>query len=318
MKVRNLINAADDQVQEQPVPDFCLPRNAIGLEYEWEKTKRFPKNDNPYLNLAVNPELPPGAVAPNPLLQGTTHMAVITEVCKYYNHHVDHSLRGEGLEFNFKAPYSGSKLLKAIDAMDDCARVLGFEGSYRTSLHVHLDMRDATFPDDVHQFGAVYCVVEPFLYQYVGGGRHLSNYCIPWYKHPQHFEAFKDCIRKYHVPESSSAVAGFKIGKQANKYAGLNCFSLGDFGTLEFRHGRVTMQRDAIITWINLIMRIKQWCQEHPMTPDKVIDYCNHKKPEQFLVEVFKSHYRDAVRMSRNSEADYWNGLETLYQYVAA
>lgn len=306
MKVRNLIGSTEDIEQEQSVPELCLPRNAIGIEYEWENAAdRFP----------VGMDGPPG-------LLGKLHipgekLGMIQEVQKYFDAHIDGSLRQKGLEFTFKGPYVGSRIIRAIDSMDACARALEFTGSYRTSLHIHLDMRDRTFPDDVVQFGAVYCLVESFLYQFVGHQRSFCNYCIPWHKHPQQFENFLTILRTHHVSNSAHVVQAMKHGK-GNKYSGLNCFAIGDFGTVEFRHAPVTLQRDQIIQWINIIMRIKKWCNEHPMTPSSFVEYIASRTATSVLAEIFEAQYHDVTKRSRNLDADYWNGTETLYQFVSA
>lgn len=305
MKVRNLLGLNEDLEQEQPTPAFCLPRCRIGLEYEWENTKKFPHGEEPG-------EVPVVA-------DKTPARQSILDVHKYFNAHVDHSLREGGMEFTFKTGYSGSKVLRSIEVMDDCSRALNFTGSYRTSLHVHVDMQDVNFPQDVELFGAVYSVVEPFLYQFVGSGRNVCNYCVPWYKHPQQFENFLNTVRANFSSDgtkNSYLVGALRNGK-GNKYSGLNCFSLGDFGTVEFRHAPVTMQKDKIITWINLPMRIKQWVVNHPMTIAKFVDFCNSKPADWLLHDIFQSHYSDVVRLSRNIDADSWNGMETLYQYAA-
>lgn len=119
------------------------------------------------------------------------------------------------------------------------------------------------------------------------------------------------------MPEQPGTLVHAFRGHIGDKYAGLNCFSLGTFGTVEFRQGQVNMQLAKLHTWINLIMRIKQWVINNPMTPVQVLEKVNSVRPTAFLQEVFQSHYPDAVRMSRNVDADLWSGLETLYQYIA-
>lgn len=306
MKVRTLIGVEESMEQEQAVPELCLPRCKIGMEYEWESTSRYP----------YKPDEEEDGMGPKGVAK---QVPSIEDVRKYFSVHVDNSLRFQGMEFTFKGGYSGSKILRSVRAMDACSRALGFTGSYRTSLHVHIDMQDTNFPEDVEQFGAIYCVVEPFLYQFVGAARNVCNYCIPWYKHPQQFENFLSTIRRTFAADgsmNSRVVQNLRSGK-GNKYSGLNCFSLGDFGTVEFRQAPVTMSEAKILMWINLIMRIKEWVVTHPMTLPKVVDYCNAKGADWLIHDVFQSHYPDAVRLSRNLDADYWNGMETLYQYVS-
>lgn len=301
MKVRSLLGAEEAVEQEQPTPELVLSRNGIGLEYEWENTSKYPT-------------LEQGQTVGSKVPLSSPKYPLIAEVHKYFNVHGDGSLRNNGKEFTFKGPYRGSKIVRALVAMDDCSRALEFTGSYRTSLHVHLDMGDLNFPEDLVLFGAVYCVVELFLYNFVGQNRFTCNYCVPWYKHPYHFEQFIKTTRAY---KDAAVIPAFKHNK-AYKYSGLNCFSLGDFGTVEFRHAPVNMQLPKIITWINIIMRIKQWTQNnHHLSIPRFIDSVIHRSPESMLSEIFQTQYNDVVRGSRNLEADYWNGIETLYQYAA-
>lgn len=301
MKVRQLLGTQEDSEQEQPTPELVLPRNGIGLEYEWENTLGYPM-------------LEEGTPLQTKISTSDPKFSVIAEVNKYFNVHIDGSLRIHGKEFTFKGPYRGSKIIRACTAMDDAARALFFTSGYRTSLHVHLDVGDLQYPNDLILFGAVYCVVEPFLYNFVGQGRFTNNYCTPWYKHPHHFHTFITTCRSY---KDQTAIPAFKHNKQY-KYSGLNCFSLGDFGTFEFRQAPVNMQLPKVKTWINLTMRIKQWVMINTGTTlPRLLDRVTHSSPEAFLTSVFQSHYNDVVRGSRNIEADYWNGIETLYQYAA-
>lgn len=301
MKVRKLLGISEGDDNEQPVPDFCLPRTAVGLEYEWENIGKFPTNPSQIEQIRNNscPVTP-----------------VVGEVIKYFDQVPDHSLRLNGMEFKFRGGYRGSKILRAIEAMEQGARVFGFEGSYRTSLHVHLDMHDLDFPRDIELFGGLYCIVEPFLYQFVGNNRHACNYCVPWNYHPQHFETFLRTIRENHK-EGTSVVMGYIRNGKANKYAGLNCYSLGDYGTVEFRQAPVTFQSPKIISWINLLMRLKQWVIEHPIRIDTLVALADSAGAVSFLEDVFRQQTPEVLRYSKNVESDFWRGMQTLYQYAA-
>lgn len=297
MKVREILGLIDERLPEQPTPKLILPKCRIGMEYEWENTQDYP-------------------------IKGPTQTGdpdrykVITESRKYFQVHNDGSLRQNGNEFVFIGPYYGTKVTDSIDIMDELARVLDFTGSYRTSLHVHLDMQDVSFPKDIERFGGIYSLVEPFLYKFVGNNRDCSNYCVPWYAHPQHFETYFGVIKRYFHAGDAGIAYALKQAKQT-KYAGLNFFSLGDFGTVEFRQAPVTMQKDKILAWVNIIMRLKKWVVEKQYTPEELITHANKMGPQLLLQEVFEEQYRDVTRMSRDILQDFHIGLATLYQFVA-
>lgn len=247
-------------------------------------------------------------------MEGVPHPPHIANVQAYFNIHSDGSLRNHGSEFTFKSGYSGTKILAAMTAMDECARIMKFEGSYRTSMHAHLNMHDVTFPQDVFAIGAVYCLAEPFLYDFVGNDRDCCNYCVPWYAHPGHFEQYFKTIKGSKAIGLANA---FKNSK-TYKYSGLNFFSLGDFGTVEFRQAPVTMQKAKIVTWINLIMRLKKWVLEHPgVTGEALIYRAQNLGAEAFLRELFQEDYREAVKMTRDLTSAFKLGMTTLYYFVS-
>jgi hypothetical protein len=298
MKIRQILGQPElSQMPEQASPQFCLPKCRIGLEYEVENSLKY-RHDRENQPLAAR------------------------NLQTYFTSHNDGSLRDNGVEFVFHGPYYGTKILDATAAMEEAFRVFEFKGSYRTSMHVHMDMQDMNFPGDVEKLGGIYCVVEPFLYRFVGSNRDQCNYSLPWYVHSTPYEAYFQTINKYDLTDSrhtgSYGVAHGLRAQKGNKYSGLNFFSLGDFGTVEFRHAPVTMQRDKILTWINILMRIKKWVSEKPKAPEALITYAQKMGPELLLQEVFEEQSKDVTRMSKDVVSDFQLGLATLYQYVAS
>lgn len=298
MRVRDILGLQARYAQEQPSPAFCLPSCKIGLEFEWERCRN-------YLVALEHDSLGTAAVP--------SHIA---EVQKFFNVHADGSLRNHGTEFTFNGGYSGTKILSAVNAMDECSRIMKFEGSYRTSMHVHMDMQDMVFPDDVFSLGAVYCLAEPFLYDFVGNDRDCCNYCVPWYAHPGHFEQYFKALKS--PGAKGTQIPNVLKNSKAFKYSGLNFFSLGDFGTLEFRHAPVTMQKAQIVVWINLIMRLKKWALENRgLTGEALISRAHQMGPEAFLTALFQEDYREAVKRTRDLKSTFKLGLTTLYYFVS-
>lgn len=289
MKIKQILGKPALPDKEQNCPEFCLPNCYIGMEYEWEKTAAFK---------AVG-------------MQGAD-----SKFQDYFGVHNDGSLRNSGMEFVFNGPFAGTNLLTAIKLMDEIARKYSFVSSYRTSLHVHLDMTECNFPEDVYLLGLLYSIFEPLIYKFVGQNRDACNYCIPWYSHPQHYQVFIGAMeRKYENPKDYAQ--HLKNSKQY-KYSGLNFFSLGDFGTLEWRQAPVDMQKDKIIQWINIIMRHKKYVLDHPKAqPDWLLTYASRQEPLELLTEVFQEQGKLLSRFTRNLRADINLGLETATHYLA-
>ena len=266
---------------------------ASGLEFEWENTRAL-RTD------FVSVEMPEN----------------VQEFYSLYAVHSDGSLREAGREYVFKEPLSGSRVLKALESMDDISRQYKFQSSYRTSLHVHLDCRDLSFPEDVVFLGAVYAIVEPFIYRFIGNNRDVSNYSIPWYQHPQHYRVFLSTINKSGSVPGRSIQAKLQQAKQY-KYSGLNMFSLGDYGTVEFRHAPVSMQKDKIILWLNIIMSLKKFVLENrQLSPEDVLNLSQKMGFLGFISHVFGIYAKDLIKSTRTPVNDFILGVDTCNHYL--
>lgn len=264
------------------------------MEYEWEGVENF------YF-------ASPGEITGN---------ATSDRVNQYFANHTDHSLRGTSREFTFRGPYKGTQLLNAIVAMDEAARVFNFRGSFRTSLHVHLDVQDLVFPDEIVLIAVLYALAEPFIFKFIGSNRDSCNYCLPWYGHPQHYETFVNVVKN--KQQLGLIASTFKTYKQTNKYSGMNFFSLGDYGSLEFRHAPVTLQLSKIITWINIIMRMKKYVLEHKgLAPGAIIRNLQKYGPPTFFHDVFDFQAKDLLKFSKHVGEDSRIGIKTAYHFLS-
>lgn len=311
MKVKNLLKMTAREEREQSTPLLCLPKTYIGLEYEWESTGSFPFNSHH----------PPGDY----------RRPIAEAIHAYFSFHPDGSLRDGGMEFTFKEPYSGTRILSALDAMDAAARAYAFTASYRTSLHCHLDMSELNYPRDAHRFGCLYALVEPLLYRFVGNGRDGCNYCIPWYANSWHYINYAKILRPYKEAMKAPAPAaiggvdlGIRLGSELNthrayhKYAGLNMMSLGQFGTVEFRQAPVNMPKDKILLWINIIMRLKKYVVENTWEPGELLQTMKSFGSKDFIYRIFDSEAPALLRGTKTLDADLKNGSLTLFHFLSA
>lgn len=266
----------------RPSSDMVIPDGKIGLEYEWEFCSGF----------------------------NQTHAAG-QAIAPYFHQHSDGSLRNSGTEFVLREPLFGEELITAVKAMEEASRVFKFRSSYRTSMHVHLDMERASYPDQVLSLAVLYAIAEPFLYKFVGNSRDLCNYCIPWYRHDQHFTVFLQGVHNLQG-KSNNAVIGHLQKLKEYKYSGLNFFSLGDFGTVEFRQAPVGLSSIKVLEWINLIQSIKKFVQNgQGFTYSKVLSYAFSKDYRTFFNEVFGEHTRSLLKYTPRPEDSYHLGLKT-------
>lgn len=294
-KVSEMLGVPSLLEQEQNCPEICMPKQRVGCEFEWEHAGKFVDEG---LNILKYPKL--------------------TNFNKYFVTHSDGSLRHSGCEFVFNGPMAGSRILTALEIMEELSRVYGFSASYRTSLHVHLDMQDVRIPEDIDNYNVLYCIFERFLYKFVGKNRETSNYCVPWYMHPQHFQVYKKVLKNHGATDAGVGLVSHLKNSKTFKYSGLNMFSLGDFGTIEHRQAPVDMQRDKIITWINILMRPKKWLLAHKnVQGEDIFTYLEKAGPYYFMQEVFQEQFKELWKFSKNPLRDIQEGLDTAYHYLA-
>lgn len=171
----------------------------------------------------------------------------------------DDSLRGKwGVEAKFRQPLSGQNAVDAIRELIEAAErnQITPELSPRTSVHVHLDVRDMTF-EQYHNFLAVYACVEPLLFGWVKGGRDKNPYCLP----------LKAVLGDVHNMRKLREDGFHHILHGAfshQKYAALNLSATCGFGSIEFRHLGGCFDYDRLITWVNIILCIKRYVVLNP------------------------------------------------------
>lgn len=268
---------------------FAIPDGLIGLEYEYEGTNRFDQMYNPKVFQKVN---------------------------EYFECHTDGSLRDGGNEFVLREPLFGEELLQAITVMDEAARSLRFKSSYRTSMHVHLDMERATYPAQVLSVAILYAIAEPFLYKFVGTARDMCNYCLPWYRHDQHFGVFLKGLKELEGHPGPIVVDKLRRLKEF-KYSGLNFFSLGDYGTLEFRQAPVGMDAVRVIEWVNIIQSLKKYAMGSNHNYETILSRAFSQPYTEFLSSVFTDHYKSLTRYTARPTEAYNMGLKTAASFAA-
>ncbi|MCI0560495.1 MAG: hypothetical protein MN733_18565 [Nitrososphaera sp.] len=196
-----------------------------------------------------------------------------------WNPKPDHSLRNNGLEF-VSIPMKGAMVHKALYFL---AEVLGpkIDFSPRTSVHVHINVRDMTI-SQIASLGVVYAAVERLLFKWVGKGRATSIFCVPLYETHDLQGLFAAAMTLFNQPVSF-------------KYSALNfnttCRNSGLplYGTVEFRHLYGTLDANTIIDWINLIFCIKKFVMKRDLG-SIVKQVCSLNTTSgygQFLSEVF-------------------------------
>ena len=201
---------------------------------------------------------------PNPRIDGTT----------YWTMTADGSLRNDGVEF--------VSLPIRMDQIEGALKQLRanlpntHEFSPRTSVHVHMNVRDMTITK-INNLVLLYTMVENLLFNYAGESRKNNVFCIRLQD-----TNYVRLMRDFQTNP-------YEVVHTWNKYTALNLNPMQDKGTVEFRHMRGTVDTTTLITWINFLACLKTYAKENTTAQllRQVVELNAQSNYEIFLYNIF-------------------------------
>lgn len=165
--------------------------------------------------------------------------------------HEDLSLRNNGIEFQ-STPLPTSHIKIALFFLKIYLAKIAKQNpdfSWRTSTHIHSNAQSLSMEQLLFEI-RLYLVFEPFIYDFVGGHRETSNFCVPlWTTNLDSalISAFLQAPTKEFIT---------RLYQHWPKYAGLSLFRLFDLGTIEFRQFPGGSDYNKLSIWINIIISL--------------------------------------------------------------
>ena len=221
----------------------------------------------------------------------------------------DGSLRNEGAEYVFRGPTGG---LTAEVRLRKLEKVLSEypmkDFSVRTSVHVHMDVRDMTW-NQVCDMMVLYAIVEPYLFSICGQEREESIYALSLYRGQGQVKTLRNLIQ---------SGAGARIGRFWSKYSAVNLLSLESFGSVEFRGHRGTSDANVLINWINHLLSLREFV----MNPDNDIKDLPRLMSQEgitpMLVKVFgqslvRKNMRNIAGVAEKLHESVWVAEDLIY-----
>lgn len=169
------------------------------------------------------------------------------QVPYYWKFKPDGSLRNYGQEA-ISIPLQARQVPYALHVLTEALMFHNpkFDFSPRTSVHVHLNVRDLTW-DEVKTLLLLYSIFERHFFSLAGTRREQSIFCVPLYLSHQ--------LQTYpHVEyacESWSKYSALNLGT----ITGNN--DVARYGTIEFRHLFGTIDHEILFPWIESILCLK-------------------------------------------------------------
>lgn len=195
----------------------------------------------------------------------------------YWEQKGDGSLRN-GTEFVFREPLGGEYVESALAELHSALRTSGASSGWRTSVHVHVDVRDLTV-EQLKRFIALYMIFEKPLYRFAGLQRESNIYCMSYHESPVSIARLADCF---------SSLGGMEVWRVAeqSKYSGINVKALNTFGSVEFRMHEGEWQKTKLWKWVNILLCLRKAAIERDVDVESII-HSYSREGVNFMRSVF-------------------------------
>lgn len=193
---------------------------------------------------------------------------------KTWTLHQDGSLRNlheedQAIEYVLSKPLGRGDFVAALAQFEDKWKAAGATSynSYRTSVHVHLNVCDWSWRT-VWSFLTTYFILEEALVSFADGGTkaRVGN---------------KFCLRASDSDAIITTLSGLgrrdfsapNLSDRDLKYGAVNVAALQRYGSLEFRSLRGTVDTGLIQTWTNILLAIKDYSSKYDNPTDIITEF---------------------------------------------
>lgn len=203
---------------------------------------------------------------------------------KWYSPHNDGSLRGrDAIELVFTKPLQAPHAWSAVETLLDTATNHKFDVNRRTGLHIHLNVGNLEL-SHFQNLLRIYTLYEPAVYTAAGDQRSGSIFCIPW---------FRDMHLSSVVGKIITMGGNLQLARNFGKYSGLNLKPISNFGSVEFRHLRNTLDLNKQRHWLNLILVMYSMAQKKDFQAwwTRVLERGRYKQALKDQYEEFRTQF---------------------------
>lgn len=208
-----------------------------------------------------------------------------------WNNVSDGSLRNHGREF-VSMPVKGREIGYALQLLNKTLhndkQCIGHEFTDRTSVHVHMNVRDLTI-NQLSNLVMLYALVEPLLFSIESTNRDKSIFCVPWNE--------SDVISQLYNLMDTTTPDGARLVSLGNwyKYTGLNLKPVTAYGTVEFRHMKGTCDVGILTKWINIILSLKKYAVgvEFKVLKERLLNLNTTSEYNAIILDIFGKELYD-------------------------
>lgn len=201
--------------------------------------------------------------------------------------HEDGSLRGEeSAEYVLQRPVMVSEVRDVIEVLNKkfASKKSVNYNSYRAGTHIHVNVQHLTVKQLVNYL-TLSLIFENVLVEWCGPTRVGNHFCL------------RTCDAEYGLNYIKGAIKdGYIEGfhDDSIRYSAINVSSIPKHGSLEFRSLDSTISVDRIVTWVEVLVKIREEAKSYN-NPLEIIKGISHDGYENFMRKVFGEHYNAFV-----------------------
>lgn len=223
----------------------------------------------------------------------------------YWNITEDNSLRGENREFVYKKPLTLDKVSSSLDEL-----YMMFESykssvdyNHRAGIHVHVNVQELTLRQLV-SFISIYCIYEQSLLNFCNPFRRKNHFCLSTADATFIIEVLKSTLQSGEV----SNLASDEI-----RYCSINLTSLSKYGSVEFRSLESTGDKEKIINWCSLLLKMRDYAKTVDL-PTDLFNTASGAGHEEFTKQVFGEMF--PVISSLVTYSTFYGGIRNIQHAV--
>lgn len=190
--------------------------------------------------------------------------------------HVDNSLRNGGIEYVINNPIRRDQVSASLQTLK---KFLGNEAvlnfSYRTSVHVHVNVQELTVAQWV-SFITAFTVLEEALVDVVGPKRAGNKFCLRAIDADEPLRMILSGVRNQNLHAQLRGDI---------KYASMNVLATVTHGTLEFRAMEGNLDEENITDWVNCLVAIKDYAIKLEK-PVEVMEELSREGPREWANKI--------------------------------
>lgn len=229
-------------------------------------------------------------VPAHPLVNGVHRVGVEIELenittrlsrsSRYWRQIEDGSLRNNGAEFIFSAPYGGVDLFHAVVEIDSHLHALKPDANVRCSTHVHVDVRDMN-AQQIKYMILAYMVMERILFRCSGWHRYRNNFCIALGFAESMIRVLSSNWHHQDRRFAQGVVSGW------DKYTAINLLPMRDKGSIEFRISEPKWRKGQLLRLCNRFLALKEIAMSWTGSETDLVLHLASTHPSQVLRKGF-------------------------------